>query len=41
MKTYSKEELEQILEQHRIWLTSGGSEGRRADLRKADLREAD
>ncbi len=41
MKTYSKEELEQILEQHRIWLTSGGSEGRKADLSEADLNKAD
>jgi len=33
------EELQQILEQHKLWLTTNG--GKRADLRSADLSGAD
>jgi hypothetical protein len=36
----AKEELNDVIEKHRIWL-SGGPEGKRADLRSADLSMAD
>ncbi len=35
----NKDELKSILEQHRLWVEGNG--GKRADLRGADLREAD
>ena len=36
-----KEELDHILQQHRLWLGSDGEKGKRADLWGADLRGAD
>ena len=36
-----KEELDKILELHKLWLSSGGEKGERADLHAADLRWAD
>ena len=36
-----KEELDHILQQHRLWLGSDGEKGKRADLWAADLRHAD
>lgn len=43
MKTYSKDELKKILENHNRWLeeSEGWREEDRADLRGADLRKAD
>jgi len=35
------EELQKILEAHRKWVESEGEEGKRADLREANLQEAD
>ena len=35
-----KEELEQILEDHKKWLESNGKEGKRADLIKVNLQKA-
>ena len=40
MRTLSKEELQEILEKHKKWLT-GKDGGERANLRWANLREAD
>ena len=37
----TREELNKILEQHKLWLDTNGTEGRSADLRGADLRGAD
>ncbi|EBS4088767.1 pentapeptide repeat-containing protein, partial [Salmonella enterica subsp. enterica serovar Florida] len=34
-------ELSKVLEQHKVWITSLGQEGSRADLRDVDLRGAD
>ncbi|EOF5092106.1 pentapeptide repeat-containing protein, partial [Salmonella enterica] len=34
-------ELSKVLEQHKVWITSLGQEGSRANLRGADLRGAD
>ena len=36
-----RKELNEILEQHKLWLDSFGAKGERADLRRADLSEAD
>ncbi len=33
----NREELDRVLATHKLWLKSGGSEGKRADLRDADL----
>ena len=33
--------LDKILEQHKLWLKTGGAEGERANLRSANLRSAD
>ena len=41
MRTFYKDELNYILENHKSWSKSGGESGRQADLREADLREAD
>lgn len=38
MRTITKEELQEILEKHKMWLNDNG--GEKADLRNADLREA-
>ena len=40
MKTFAKQELDKILDNHKLWLSSGGKEGERADLSSADLRSA-
>ncbi len=40
MRKISQEELKQILEQHKLWITSNQSQGNRAYLREADLRGA-
>ena len=40
MRTISKQELDKILDNHKLWLSSGGEKGERADLRSADLRSA-
>ena len=37
----SKEELPKILDSHRLWLSSDGAEGKRADLTGAKLQDAD
>ena len=39
MKTYTKEQLSGILENHKLWLNNDG--GSRANLRDADMRDAD
>ena len=41
MRKISKEELNIILEKHKIYITTSGKEGERADLRGADLSGAD
>ena len=41
MKKITKEELETILEQHKLWSDSNGKDGKRADLSGADLSDAD
>lgn len=40
MKIYTAEELKEILTQHKLWLDSGGVEGKRANLRGIDLNGA-
>lgn len=37
MRTIEKEELQETLEQHKMWLSSDGKEGKRANLRFADF----
>jgi hypothetical protein len=37
----NQEELDQILTDHRLWLSTDGKLGKRADLRRADLCRAD
>ena len=41
MKKITKEELETILEQHKLWSDSNGKDGKRANLTGADLSDAD
>ena len=41
MRKISKEELKQILEKHKIYITTSGKEGERADLSWANLSGAD
>jgi hypothetical protein len=41
MRTFTKQELEEILDNHKLWLSSNGENGERADLRYADLSYAD
>ena len=36
-----KNKLDKILDNHKLWLKTGGEEGERADLSSADLRYAD
>lgn len=38
MKKISQQELNQILKKHKIYMTTLGEEGERADLRGVDLR---
>jgi hypothetical protein len=40
MKTFTREELDAILEAHKLWLSSGFIQGKQADLSYADLRYA-
>ncbi len=40
-KEMNKEQLDKILDNHKLWLKTNGAEGERADLRGADLRYAD
>lgn len=40
MRTFTKQELDKILDNHKLWLSSGGKKGERADLRSTDLRSA-
>ena len=40
MKRLSEEELNNVLEQHKLWLDTDGDEGARANLSKADLYRA-
>ena len=37
----NKEKLNKILDNHKLWLRTNGEQGEKADLRGADLREAD
>ena len=41
MKILTQEELDSILDDHKLWLESKYTKGERANLREADLREAD
>jgi uncharacterized protein YjbI with pentapeptide repeats len=41
MRTFTKQELEEILDNHKLWLSSNGENGERANLSNADLRNAD
>ena len=36
-----KKTLDKILDNHKLWLSSNGAKGERADLRYADLRYVD
>ena len=36
-KDIDKDELSEILEQHKLWLKSNGESGKRADLSRANL----
>lgn len=40
MKTFTKQELDKILDNHKLWLSSDGKEGERADLSHTNLRSA-
>lgn len=41
MKTFAKQELDKILDNHKLWLSSDGKKGERANLSYADLSCAD
>ena len=41
MRTFTKQELDKILDNHKLWLSSGGEKGERADLSFANLSSAD
>ena len=41
LRTINKEELNEILKLHKLWLDTHGEEGKRADLSKTDLSYAD
>lgn len=41
MKSYTQEELQIILDSHKLWVGSDGEEGIQADLRGANLQKAD
>ena len=41
MRTFTKQELDKILDNHKLWLSSGGKKGERANLSYADLSYAD
>ena len=40
MKTFTRKELDKILDNHKLWLSSNGEKGERADLRYANLHYA-
>ncbi len=40
MRTFTKQELDQVLDNHKLWLSSGGEKGERANLSCANLRYA-
>src|SRR5271157_3708342 len=40
-KERSRADLDEILKQHELWVTSGGKSGTQADLSRAGLRHAD
>ena len=40
MQTFTKQELDKILDNHKLWLSSGGEKGERANLRSANLSDA-
>jgi len=40
MKKMSQEELDQVLQQHELWVESGGVQGARADLSRINLSHA-
>ena len=39
MKTFTKQELDKILDNHKLWLSSGGTKGERANLSSEDKGE--
>ena len=39
-KNISKQELDKIIDQHKLWVSSGGEKGEKANLRYADLSSA-
>ena len=41
LRNISKAELDKIIDNHKLWLSSGGTKGERANLRSANLRSAD
>ena len=41
MRNISKQELDKIIDNHKLWLSSNGGKGERANLRYADLSSAD
>ena len=41
MRNISKQELDKIIDNHKLWLQSDGEKGERANLSYADLRSAD
>jgi uncharacterized protein YjbI with pentapeptide repeats len=41
MRTFTEQELEKILDNHKLWLSSNEEKGERANLRYANLRYAD
>ena len=41
MKNFTKQELDKIIDNHKLWLSSNGEKGERANLRSANLRSAD
>ena len=41
MRNISKQELDKIIDNHKLWLYSGGEKGEKANLRYANLRSAD
>lgn len=41
MREMPQEQLQQILAEHKLWLESGGKQGKQADLHEADLRIKD
>ena len=40
LRNISKDELDKIIDNHKLWLRTNGEKGERADLRYADLRYA-